>query len=121
MIESGKRPLVTLFAFIHVGHLYQHCRAQHASGTIQTMLKNEFGGCQALSQKQLDRTLGKNCPQAVLFDPPLFLKERCKGIVVKPKRLKLRVVQCVVFRTPNPLKILIVKPIDVCMSILSVT
>jgi hypothetical protein len=105
MIELGKRLFATLVALKHLRHLDEHGGIDDTRWTLQAMLEEERWSRPSIGQKEFGAALWQSCPDRVVGLPLLLLKQGRKWILVKPQRLKIRVVNWVMFDASNTLQL----------------
>ena len=84
---------------------------------METLLQEALCGCPALIDEPLKGLARQTAPELTAECPSLFLKERAKRGLLKPKQADIAVVGEAVFRAPDSLEILVVEPIDIGMGI----
>ena len=92
-----------------------HGRSHDAKWTLKTVLKKETRSRPAFTHESIYRICWKLNPNAVT-DLPLFLQQSTEWAILKPEQLELCVVLQVVLYTANTSEILIVEPVNICVS-----
>ena len=81
------------------------------------MFQHQFWSCPSFVDKSLKRSLREVSPQISFCCPPLFLKQSTELRLLKPKQPKVSVVSTIVLRASNSLKVFVIQPIHICVSV----
>lgn len=95
----------------------KHLRRHNPKGAVETLLQEALRGCPAFIDEALKRLARQTAPELAAQRPSLFLKQRPERGLLKPEQSNIAVVREVVLRAPDPLEVLVVKPIHVRMGI----
>jgi hypothetical protein len=111
-----QRPFSTCGTRIDLGTLDEHLYREKSGWAVQTLLQEALGCRPAFIDEPLKRPRWQPRPELSTYRPVL-LKERAEGRLVKPEQPDVCRVVKGVLRATDPLKILVVEPIHICVGI----
>jgi len=101
--------------------LDDHLRSQNPKRAIEALLEEAVDRRPSLIQESLKGSLRKPAPEITARRPAVFLEERPKLRLPKPKEPNVSCIVEGMLGASHALEVLVVEPIDVCMRIPRVT